>query len=387
MERKMSPTVLLVAAFVSWTAPQGPSNVDRLTLYNKIRSSTVKVFAEFGSARYHGTGVAVRSYASNPLRGFKVIVTNAHVIREGRAVSNKVTARPYKSERTLPAYVLFEHLNESLFYDIAFLVVPDPDDRIQVAQTIPAEEAYSWMNGSVYACGHPHDEEFLVDDGKVLRHGRKENAYVLEHDALIEQGNSGGGLFDAKGRLAAINTWLRQGNVGMAQDIRSFTHIFSIRHTQVSARVGEWQSESPQHYTPGANGLGPEAHPEGTSIFLLGVGLWRTSRDHAPHHATGTSDGSPKVVSEYAFGSLLVRMGSRVERLGRAHRGQNGSLVLYPDAAIGELKNAGGKIEFRVNDADVSDNSGEMDVFYLVMPPALPLTALRTASFFGASPR
>jgi hypothetical protein len=384
----MTALTLIAVLAVAPHAPQDPSNLDRLALYNKIRRSTVKVYSEFSTGSYHGTGVAIRSFSPTPFRHYKIIVTNAHVIREGSAVSNRVSVKPYKSSTTLPAFVLFEHLNESLFYDLAILVVQDKDDRIQVAETVPNAEAYSWMYGTVYSCGHPRDEEFLVDDGQVTKRGNERNSYVVEHDALIEQGNSGGGLFDEKGRLAAINTWLRGGRVGMAQDFRSFSEIFSFRTTTVYANSSSWAAERPDYWKPGPSGaLGPEEQPEGTSIFLLGVGKWRTGADYEPHSSIGTSDGSPKVVPEYNFGSLLVRIGSSVERIGRAHRGENGTLVLHDNAAIGTLKRASkGKIEFRINDAESSDNSGEIDVFYLVMQPEDPLSALRSASSSRASP-
>lgn len=358
----MSST-LIFSALVLLSAPShqdgGPTNLDKLALYNKVRGATVKVYAEFEKWKRHGTGVAFKT--SGPWKdGYTVIVTNSHVIRREGSVSKKVSVQPFKSKgRKLSAYVMFEYLDPATMYDLAFLVVKDEEGLINPAPLVPENARFTWTQGSVYACGHPADEEFFVDDGRVTKVGNGRNPYVLEHDALVEHGNSGGGLFDAKGRLGAINTWLRDGKVGMALDVAAFMELFSIRCQTVESKA-DWTPE---------NSLEPESHPEGTNVFLLALGKWKYSSDGSSVNGVGSFSDGPRVEPKFNYGSLLIRLGAELERAGRAHPGENGSLVLYKDAAIGSLKKGSGKLEFRINDSEVSDNSGSMFVIYLVTRP------------------
>src|SRR5688572_13003040 len=181
----MSPT-LVFSALVLLSAPSsqdvGPTNLDKLGLYNKIRGATVKVYAEFEKWKQHGTGVAFKT--SGPWKdGYTVIVTNSHVIRREGSVSKKVSVQPFKAKgRKLSAYVMFEYLDPATMYDLAFLVVKDEEGLINPAPLVPENARFTWTQGSVYACGHPADEEFFVDDGRVTKVGNGRNPYVLEHD-------------------------------------------------------------------------------------------------------------------------------------------------------------------------------------------------------------
>ena len=369
----MSPT-LIASALALYLAPSpqdgGPTNLDKLALYNRIRGATVKVFAEFEKWKRHGTGVAFKSFGVGK-DAYTVIVTNSHVIRREGAVSKKVSVVPFKANgRKLSAYVMFEYLDPATMYDLAFLVVKDENHLIKPAPVVPEVARFTWTQSVVYACGHPADEEFFVDDGRVMKVGNGRNQYVLEHDALVEHGNSGGGLFDSQGRLGAINTWLRDGKVGMALDVGSFTEIFSIRTTVVDAKNPEWTGEAPEYFV--ANGdpvLKAEGHPEGTNVFLLAIGRWQSSSNGSSVNAVGHFSSGPKVEPSFNYGSLLVRLGAETERAGRAHQGENGSQVTYKDAAIGSLKKGAGKLMFRINDAEPLDNTGSMRVIYLVTRP------------------
>src|SRR4051812_26168668 len=128
----MMIATILCAALIGGSALQEPNtNLGKLQLYDKVRSCSVKVYSEFGDDHYHGSGVAFKRYGQ-----FVMIITNSHVVSIG-GVSSKVSVKPFNKAGgapILPAYVCFEHRAETLYFDLAFLVVRDPDHLISIAQ-------------------------------------------------------------------------------------------------------------------------------------------------------------------------------------------------------------------------------------------------------------
>ena len=67
---------------------------------------------------------------------------------------------------------------------------------------------------AVYAVGTPKGFDFSISDGIVsqLRKEAGENAPLIQTNAAISPGSSGGGLFDSQGRLVGLTTWkIREG--------------------------------------------------------------------------------------------------------------------------------------------------------------------------------
>lgn len=52
------------------------------------------------------------------------------------------------------------------------------------------------------------------DDSRRRFNGKTVNNTFVQHDAAINSGNSGGGLYDIYGRLIGINTWKLVGDPG-----------------------------------------------------------------------------------------------------------------------------------------------------------------------------
>ncbi|HTQ10907.1 MAG TPA: serine protease, partial [Fimbriimonadaceae bacterium] len=257
----------------------------------------------------------------------------------------------------LPAYVLFEFKDDALFFDLAFLIVRDPDSKIAIAQR---GLDYLWKEKPVYACGNPREEEFLVDHGSVLPKTlapkeAQQFSYIVLHDALIEHGNSGGGLFDSEGKLVAINTWLVSEKYGMAIDLDVFDGLFDFRSTSVSAS-DDWKEDA--------------TLASGSSVFMLAVGKWKPRSDWDECASGGFSNGSEdSLLGGFNFGALLGRAGDRTVAFDKTHWGPDKVPVDYPDARIAQMKEVGGPLSFRINRRDPSEASGRMDVFYLILKP------------------
>lgn len=328
------------------------TNAEKLALYNHIRQCTVKVFSEFGDKHYHGTGVGYKRYGD-----FVMVITNSHVVAEDGATSPKLEVQPYsKTERVfLPAYALFDLKDDALFFDLAFLVVRDPAHRISIAEK---GTNANWKSEPVYACGHPRDEEFLVDHGNVLSKSlapkeARDRSWVVMHDALIEHGNSGGGLFDSAGKLVGINTWLVDEKYGMAIDLGPFADLFEFRATTVFAATSDWKVDS--------------SVPAHTTVFFLGIGKWKPSPEWQECDPGGFSNGGENALDpKFNYGSLLAHVGGTINSLNHAPLGPEGKPVIYEDARTAKIGDEGGDISFRINCKSLAECSGSLTVFYMV---------------------
>ncbi len=99
---------------------------------------------------------------------------------------------------------------------------------------------------AVMAIGHPRGAEFSIFDGRVSRFiltreldddGQRfvrkltnsgENLRWLQHTADLAEGNSGGPLIDAQGRVVGINTWInRAGGLNFSLDVRYLRELLS----------------------------------------------------------------------------------------------------------------------------------------------------------------
>jgi hypothetical protein len=349
---------ILAAAFLFLLAPaparpQEPkSNLDKLELYKRIRQSTVKVYSEFADgSKFHGTGVGYRRYYD-----YIAIITNSHVVaKDERERATSISVQPYAKGGgpKLFAYLLYNLEDEPSYQDIAVLVVRDPTWQIREAQTW--DQGEDWKKAPVYACGHPQTEDFLIDDGNVLKTLQVKGRRLVKHDALIEHGNSGGGLFDGKGCLVAINTWLLDdGKTGIAFEIASFHREHGVGSFEVRSTHDGWSN---------ATGL-----RDSTSVVAIAIGQWKSGEDTCG--PGGFKDARDRAVyPEFNFGAALMRLGDQVKPFTGAHKQPNGDLVSYKYARIAAIWDSGGDLAFRINDRDVSDNSGNIVVFYVTTEP------------------
>ncbi len=139
------------------------------------------------------------------------IITNAHVVsmvtenqvggtvvaesRDVEVVFHPGTAQ----EQTFPAQVLREHHE----HDLALL-------KIERATPVYLELADSDAvpeTSAIYACGHPLGlREISIRTGTVTAHRTWEGKPYVEHDASAEEGNSGGPVVLADGRVIGVHT-------------------------------------------------------------------------------------------------------------------------------------------------------------------------------------
>ncbi len=212
----MMSMILLLGPFSSLALAEGltapasdPSPA--IYVYQKNNASVVGVFTqdqkwlpEYNRVQDYtvasGSGVVIRE------GGY--ILTNNHVIENGSAYEVLLPS----GEKTAATLVGADSST-----DIAVLKV---DDAEQAALLVPVETGASnelLVGSTVIAIGNPGGEDLAntVTQGIVSAlersnvseslSGSRTIAYI-QHDAAINSGNSGGGLFNYKGQLIGINT-------------------------------------------------------------------------------------------------------------------------------------------------------------------------------------
>lgn len=140
-----------------------------------------------------------------------VAVTNAHVV--GKADEVRLIDR-HGGEIT--ALVIAR----DPVRDVAVLSVPEGAQGLPLAPNAPQ------LGDEVFALGAPLGIEFTLTEGRISALARQTDVAVpilmLQHDAAVNPGSSGGPLVDAEGRLLGMNSRIADGSrmfVGIAYAI------------------------------------------------------------------------------------------------------------------------------------------------------------------------
>ena len=147
------------------------------------------------------------------------IVTNNHVVSAGGTVGENFTYQVLMPDGEYVDAIL---VGADSSTDLAVLKV----DEKAAEQLVPVDMGSTedlLVGSTVVAIGNPGGDELAntVTQGIVSALKRNVNGsnttrriYYIQHDAAINEGNSGGGLFNYRGELVGINT-LKMGNSSM----------------------------------------------------------------------------------------------------------------------------------------------------------------------------
>lgn len=197
-----------------------------VSVYSKfVKTYTVRTGyyrVEQRQTEYSAAGSGV-IYKLDKTAGDAYIITNYHVVfdKENESTSDGVSAdislflygKEYE-QYAIPA----TYVGGSMYYDIAVLKVSDSDilrtSAALEAELLPEDETVS-VGGKAIAVGNPEaggisatsgivcvDSEYITM--KTADEQSTISMRVLRIDTAINSGNSGGGLFDAEGRLVGI---------------------------------------------------------------------------------------------------------------------------------------------------------------------------------------
>jgi 2-alkenal reductase len=242
--------------------PLAGNDFDPAAIYRARASGVVTIIALFGSQAQNGSGNAAQG------SGFVVseqgyILTNSHVITtagEGAPGETPEAAGSvlveFRDGDRIPARII----GWDVYDDVGLLKV---DPKEHVLRPIPFGDSSQVIVGEpVAVIGSPFGNESTLLVGVVSATERSIDSLTstyklvdaIQTDALINRGNSGGPMFDARGRVIGINAQIRSesGNaegVGFAVPINSAKR--SMEQLIENGRVRyAWLGVSTQTVTP-----------------------------------------------------------------------------------------------------------------------------------------
>ncbi len=207
-----------VAQTASYTPPPG-GGLSAAQIYDQARRGVVMVVSTFSSSGSDfGFPFGQPQQAQGLGSGFVVsadgyILTNAHVV-EDQGVRADAVEVVFKSSESTSEQVDAELVGVDLESDVAVLKI-DPDTVEGGFTVLPLGDSQTVTVGEpVVAIGNPLGFDFSVTSGIVSAVDRSLQSpagegYIIPNgiqtDAAINQGNSGGPLINAAGRVIGIN--------------------------------------------------------------------------------------------------------------------------------------------------------------------------------------
>lgn len=216
--------------FINYTSEAPSKETSWDIIYDKVKSSVVTIRScEDGTVVSSGSGVF---FAEDSItNGYGYIYTNAHVVK-GSSSIEVLLSNDIMVEGTLIGY----DENE----DVAVVKIAKRDDysvaTLRYTNTLKIGE-------SVLAVGSPLGEKYastattgIISNLNIAMESdfSSLDLYLIQIDAALNPGNSGGPLFDNAGNLIGINA-MKLRNFGSITDIESFNYAIPISHFSLVA--------------------------------------------------------------------------------------------------------------------------------------------------------
>ncbi|HAI94124.1 MAG TPA: hypothetical protein DCM36_05220 [Xanthomonadaceae bacterium] len=252
--RKQSETIPLpVPAAPKPATHPAPATAVALTsteLFKKVSPSIVTIMVyDDNYNTFTGSGVVI----PNRDKELTSVVTNCHVTDKS-STSGMVFADAKNAEGLAADHFGFVKARDPerdlCIVDIGF---GDWDDKARKMnyRKLPAVQIGSSqglnVGDKVYAIGAPQGLELTLSDGLVSGLRDYKGAQVIQTTAPISKGSSGGGLFDAQGRLVGITTMYLDGgqNLNFAMPAELIARVPAVKRSKVQPAVAE-QESAPQ---------------------------------------------------------------------------------------------------------------------------------------------
>ena len=193
--------ILLLAC---WTWAFAAAAQDHgVRIYQQVSGAVawVESIAPDSITRMRGSGVVLKRQ--------RLLVTNFHVWKNGGALSARLGNVPLRLGNVLCA----DREKDVVVVDVLGTTPPEAWDRVPQLEHLRSDSLVPGMDA--YAVGNPQGVELTISYGLVsgLRANVRGTAQdVIHFSAPVSEGNSGGALVDARGRLIGIPTmWMADG--------------------------------------------------------------------------------------------------------------------------------------------------------------------------------
>jgi S1-C subfamily serine protease len=164
------------------TASMPAMALEGADVYSQVRSSLVQLVGVGVEGRFYlGSGVALPNGS---------IVTNCHVTQHAKRLE------PFWGNTSTRA----ESQRADVQHDLCLVQMPG----LQVRPTEVASSKGLHVGDKVYAVGFNGGRRLTYEEGEVSELFPLDGGMVIRTTAAFSQGASGGGLFDAEGRLVGI---------------------------------------------------------------------------------------------------------------------------------------------------------------------------------------
>jgi S1-C subfamily serine protease len=173
-------------------------------VYDNVKDGVVFVQNKQNENSGLGTGFFIEE---------NLIITNYHVVADSKNLSIFIQDSNYEWKATV--------VSHSEQHDIALVKIDDWDkfvskEKWKVLEFTDSTQAQ--VGETVYALGHPWGLGWTFSQGILSKKDRQASTSTavlfLQVDARIYQGNSGGPLLDAYGRVLGINSQMLEGKGG-----------------------------------------------------------------------------------------------------------------------------------------------------------------------------
>ena len=248
-------------------------------VFAKVQLSVVTVITrdEKNQVDMEGSGVVVAA---------KRVITNCHVVQEANVIQIRW------GDKILPAALALSDVTR----DLCQLDVPSlsaPPAKIRSYRELRTGE-------EIYTVGNPLGLGLAVATGLVSRVGQYKDETRIYISAQVSPGSSGGGLFDAQGRLVGIVTaFLSQGqNLNIAMPADWIAEIPSrakpiLKAVPDHSPDPDWQNEAEVlRQSRNWEKLNQQSHlwlaaypTSAPANYYLGLALYNLNRDHEAEQA------------------------------------------------------------------------------------------------------
>ena len=231
---KLYAKILLVSLLTLCTFKANADDLAHVDLMSKILNSTVLVRVEKDNVTAgHGSGVIISEDGN--------ILTNYHVVHKADKI--KVWLHKDRRRRSHEATVIgIDPVSDLALIDID----PWPDEEFIYAGLEP--DVTKIIAGvDVYAVGAPLSLGWSVTKGVINSINRPSfltpYVYLIQHDAVIQEGSSGGPLFNLNGNVIGINTYVIAPTRGKIQKIQIYSGMGYAVQTDTIANSLIWMTQ------------------------------------------------------------------------------------------------------------------------------------------------